>query len=170
MVFVVVFNELAGLDRPVGWMVFIVVFNELAGLDRPVADLLSAPVTDASPERRPSEALVGEVDRVDPATDARLPSPFVGTFGLSCASVGLSCFLFVIELREDLVLRLVFDVPAATPTVAGRRADGTRREEVLSNSPACNGEGLEAIASFRPVPRTACNGNSDDNRIAMNEL
>lgn len=108
-------------------------------------------MADPSPARRPSEALVGEVDLADPATDDRLLGPLLVLFGLCCVSSEFSCFLLVIELREDLVLRLGFDAPAATPTVAGRRPDGTTREEVLSRSRACMGDSLEVIASFRPV-------------------
>ena len=57
-----------------------------AVLERLVAGFLSRFVADASTERRPRDAFVGEVDLGGPEAEARLADPFMAILVLSCIS------------------------------------------------------------------------------------
>lgn len=78
-------------------MGFVGVLFGLAVLDRSAAGFFSTLfIVEPKVERRPIDALVGDVDRLGVGTDACLPVPEMD------ASSG-ALFLFVIELSEGLI-------------------------------------------------------------------
>ena len=108
--------------RAPGIVFFKAGLSGLAVLDRSVEGFVSMFVADPSTERRPREALVGEVDLGGPEAAARLADPFMAVLFLSCVSSGLSCFRLVIELSDGRDFSPGFAAEADVPRVAGRRA------------------------------------------------
>lgn len=112
-----------------GRVLALVVFNaDLSGLAEPegrsvVGFFSILRALEASAERLPIEALVGEVDLGGPGTDARLAEPFIVVLILSGVSSPrrLASFRFVIELRDARALSPGFAVDEDAPRVAGRR-------------------------------------------------
>jgi len=107
-----------GLDP----MFFKADFSGLTVLDRSVVGFFSMFVVEASTERLPREALVGEIDLGGPGTDARLADPFMAVLLLSDVSSGPASFRSIMELRDDRAFRPGFAAEVDVPRVAGRRA------------------------------------------------
>lgn len=97
----------------------------LALLDRSVTDFLSTWFVEPIVERRPIDALVGDVDLLELATNALLVVPTAARFDPSSAASSDSTFLFVIELSEGLAFKFDFVKEAALPVVAARREIGS---------------------------------------------
>ncbi len=112
-----------GFDgRVLGPLFFKADLSGLAVPDRSVVGFFSMFVVDASTERLPREALVGEIDLGGPRTDARLADPFMAVLLLSSVSSGLASFRSMMELRDGRALSPGFAAEVDVPKVAGRRA------------------------------------------------
>lgn len=123
----------------------------LAVLDRSVVGFFSMFVVDASTERLPREALVGEIDLGGPKTDARLADPFMAVLLLSSVSSGLASFRSMMELKDGRAFSPGFAAEAEVPKVAGRRAwDGEAWREGLLRSLLRPTRCLEAIVVILP--------------------
>lgn len=97
----------------------------LALLDRSAVGLFSTLFVEPIVERRPIDALVGDVDLFELAMDAFLLAPSTAGLDRSSAVSSGSTFLFVIELNEGLAFNFDFDEDAAFPVVAARPENGS---------------------------------------------
>lgn len=92
----------------------------LALLDWSAMGLFSTLFFEPIVERRPIDALVGDVDLLELAMDAFLLVPSTAGLDRSSAVSSGSTFLFVIELSEGLAFNFDFAKDAALPVVAAR--------------------------------------------------
>lgn len=123
----------------------------LAVIDRSVVGFFSTFVVDASTDRLPREALVGEIDLGEPIADVRLADPFMAVLLLSSVSSEMTSFRFVMELRDGRAFSPGFAAEADVPKVAGRRAwIGEAWREGLLRSLLRPVRWLEAIVMILP--------------------
>ena len=92
----------------------------LALLDWSAMGLFSTLFFEPIVERRPIDALVGDVDLLELAMDAFLLVPSTAGLDRSSAVSSGSTFLFVIELSEGLAFNFDFAKDAVLPVVAAR--------------------------------------------------
>ena len=97
----------------------------LALLARSATGLFSTLFVGPIVERRPIDALVGDVDLLELAMDTFLLVLSTAGLDRSSAVSSGSTFLFVIELSEGLAFKFDFAEDSALPVVAARRENGS---------------------------------------------